>query len=38
MLFELFCDLIRYMLVEWFRQRHPVKGGVARVIQKIRTQ
>jgi hypothetical protein len=25
------------MLVVWFRQRHPVKGGVARAIQKVRT-
>ena len=36
-LFELFCALIGYMLVVWFRQRHPVKGGVARAIQKVRT-
>jgi hypothetical protein len=36
-LFELFCALIGYVLVEWFRQRHPIKGGVARAIQKIRT-
>ncbi len=35
--FELFCALIGYMLVGWFRQRHPVKGGVARAIQKVRT-
>ncbi|CAJ53619.1 IS4-like element ISHwa8 family transposase [Haloquadratum walsbyi] len=36
-LFELFCALIGYMLVVWFRQRHPVKGGVACAIQKVRT-
>jgi len=36
-LFELFCALIGYMLVVWFRQRHPVKGGVVRAIQKVRT-
>ena len=36
-LFELFCALIGYVLVVWFRQRHPVKGGVARTIQKVRT-
>jgi len=36
-LFELFCALIGYVLVEWFRQRHPVKGGAARAIQKVRT-
>ena len=36
-LFELFCALIGYMLVVWFRHRHPVKGGVARAIQKVRT-
>lgn len=36
-LFELFCALIGYVLVEWLRQRHPVRGGVARAIQKVRT-
>ena len=36
-LFELFCALIGYVLVEWLRHRHPVKGGVARAIQKVRT-
>jgi len=36
-LFELFCALIGYVLAVWFRQRHPVKGGVARAIQKVRT-
>jgi len=36
-LFELFCALIGYILVVWFRQRHPVKGGVARAIQQVRT-
>ena len=36
-LFELFCALISYVLVEWFRQCHPVKGGMARALQKVRT-
>ena len=36
-LFELFCALIGYVLVEWFRQCHPVKGGMARAIQQVRT-
>jgi len=36
-LFELFCALIGYVLVMWFRQCHPVKGGMARAIQKVRT-
>jgi len=35
-LFELFCALIGYVLVEWFRQCHPVKGGMARAIQQVR--
>jgi hypothetical protein len=36
-LFELFCALIGYVLVMWFSQCHPVKGGMARAIQKVRT-
>jgi len=36
-LFELFCALICYVLVEWFRQCYPVKGGMARAIQQVRT-
>jgi hypothetical protein len=35
-LFELFCALIGYVLVMWFRQCHPVKGGMARAIQQVR--
>jgi hypothetical protein len=36
-LFELFCALIGYVLGLWFRQCHPVKGGMARAVQKVRT-
>jgi len=36
-LFELFCAMIGYVLVMWFRQCHPVKGGMARAIQQVRT-
>jgi hypothetical protein len=36
-LFELFCTLIGYVLVQWFRQRHPLRGGVPEAIRKIRT-
>jgi hypothetical protein len=36
-LFELFCALIGYVLVEWFRQCHPLKSGMARAIQQVRT-
>ncbi len=37
-LFEVFCALIAYVLVMWFRQchPHPVKGGMARAIQRVR--
>jgi IS4 transposase len=35
-LFELFCTLIGYVLVEWFRQWPPVKGGMARESRKSR--
>jgi len=37
-LFELFCTLIGYVLVHWFRQRHPLRGGVPEAIRKIRTR
>ena len=36
-LFELFAALIGLILIDWLRQRHPVKGGVPRTIQKVRT-
>jgi hypothetical protein len=36
-LFELFCALIGYVLVMWFRQCHPVEGGIKRAIQQVRT-
>jgi hypothetical protein len=36
-LFKLLCALIGYVLVMWFRQCHPVKGGMARAIQQVRT-
>ena len=36
-LFELFAALIGLVLIYWLRQRHPVKGGVPRTIQKVRT-
>jgi len=36
-LFELFAALIGLILIYWLRQRHPVKGGVPRTIQKVRT-
>jgi len=34
-LVELFCALIGYILVVWFRQRHPVKSVMTRAIQKV---
>ncbi|WP_135827107.1 IS4 family transposase [Halorussus ruber] len=37
-LFEIFCTLIGYVLVEWFRQRHPLRGGVPEAIRAIRTR
>jgi len=37
-LFELFCTLIGYVLVQRFRQRHPLRGGVPEAIRKIRTR
>jgi len=37
-LFELFCTLVGYVLVQWFRQRHPLRGGVPEAIRKIRTR
>ena len=36
-LFELFAALIGLVLIYWLRQRHPMKGGVSRTIQKVRT-
>jgi citrate lyase gamma subunit len=37
-LFEMFSTLIGYVLVQWFRQRHPLRGGVPEAIRKIRTR
>ena len=37
-LFELFCTLIGYVLVEWFRHSHPLRGGVPNAIRAIRTR
>ena len=37
-LFELFCTLIAYLLVEWYRHRHPLRGGVAHAIRTIRNK
>ena len=37
-LFELFCTLIGYVLVEWFRHCHPLRGGVPEAIRLIRTR
>lgn len=37
-LFELFCTLIGYVLIEWFRQRHPLRGGVPEAIRTVRTR
>ena len=37
-LFELFCTLIGYVLVEWFRHCHPLRGGVPAAIRMIRTR
>ena len=37
-LFELFCTLIGYVLVEWFRHCHPLRGGVPEAIRMIRTR
>jgi hypothetical protein len=37
-LFELFCTLIAYLLVEWFRHRHPIRGGVPDAIRLIRNK
>ena len=36
-LFELFAALIGLVLIYWLRQRHPMRGGVPRTIQKVRT-
>ena len=32
-LFELFCTWIAYLLVQWFRHRHPLRGGVRAAIR-----
>jgi hypothetical protein len=37
-LFELFCTLIGYVLVEWFRHCHPLRGGMPGAIRKLRTR
>ena len=37
-LFELFCTLIGYVLVEWFRHCHPLRGGVPEAIRLVRTR
>jgi hypothetical protein len=37
-LFELFCTLIGYVLMEWFRHCHPLRGGVPEAIRTIRTR
>jgi hypothetical protein len=37
-LFEIFCTLIGYVLAEWFRQRHPLRGSVPEAIRTIRTR
>lgn len=37
-LFEIFSTLIGYLLIEWFRQRHPLRGGVPEAIRTIRTR
>jgi IS4 transposase len=36
-LFELFAALIGLIPIYWLRQRYPVKGGVPRTIQEVRT-
>ena len=36
-LFELFCTL-GYVLVEWFRHCHPLRGGVPEAIRTVRTR
>ena len=37
-LFESFCTLIGYVLVQWFRQRQPLRGGMPEAIREIRTR
>ena len=37
-LFELLRTLIGYVLMQWFRQRHPLRGGVPEAIRKVRTR
>ena len=35
-LFELFSALIGLLLIQWLRQRHPMRGGVPQAIQEVR--
>jgi hypothetical protein len=35
-LFELFCALIGLLLIQWLRQRHPMRGGVPNAIREVR--
>jgi hypothetical protein len=35
-LFELFCALIGLVLIQWLRQRHPMRGGVPKAIHDVR--
>ena len=37
-LVELVCTLIGYVLIDWYRHCHPLRGGVPEAIRKIRTQ
>lgn len=37
-LFEVFCALIGYVLIEWFRHCHPLRGGVPEAIRLVRTR
>ena len=35
-LFELFSALIGLLLIQWLRQRHPMRGGVPQAIREVR--
>jgi hypothetical protein len=35
-LFELFAALVGLVLIEWLRQRHPMRGGVPDAIRDVR--
>ena len=37
-LVQLVCTLIRYVLIDWYRHCHPLRGGVPEAIRKIRTR